>query len=363
MNISKLNRIVVLAFCPFLSQGVVWGQSCTQILNTATANYAEGILGFVDDESFTNCLNQADGFADAEQIAARVLVAKVHIYEDRIPEAEEAMIQLLHDDPEHSIDEALDPYEFVYLYGKFRTKPIFRIGFGLVGTYSTMNVIDEFGVEDISGLEGIDTLGFSFNPEIGIGGGVYIDYNFWKDFEISLGINFAAKAVSYNNDLYSQFSEDHLDDFWSTTSYKDTYTFIDVPLKVKYNFNISPKSIIFPYVGVVGNYLLSASRSGSREVVTPPSVDLKNARESLNYSYTLGVGFKYKVNTNYFALEVGAVKGGNNFVDPDGRYQNDDVLFRLGQVDGNLGLNHLNVMFSYQLSIYNPKKLKQYREK
>ncbi len=362
MKPMDLKRIGAAFFCIILSNGTLWAQSCTQILQTATSDYAEGRLEFVDDNAFTDCFRAA-GFAPAEKILARMLVAKVHIYKDRIPEAEEAIIQLLKDDKEHPIDEALDPHEFVYLYRKFRTKPIFRIGGGLAGTYSTMNVIDEFGVEDISGTEGVDTLGFSFTPEIGIGGGVYIDYNFWKNFEVSLGVNFIAKSVSYKNDLYSQFSENHVDDFYSTTSYKDTYFFVDVPLKIKYNFNISPKFIIFPYGGIVGNYLLSASRSGRREVVTPSSVDLKNIRETLNYSYTVGIGFKLRSNTNYFAFEVGAVKGGNNFVDPNGRYQNDDVLFRLGQVDDNQGLNHLNFMLSYQYSIYNPKKLKKYREK
>ena len=95
--------------------------------------------------------------------------------------------------------------------------------------------------------------------------------------------------------------------FYSTTSYTDTYNFIDVPLVLKYNWNVSPKLVVFPYAGVTGNYLLSASRSGRREVVTPPAVDLTklgtngvSSRETLNYTYNAGIGIKLRSNTDYF---------------------------------------------------------------
>ena len=367
MKLLNLTKFSAVLLCLCLSLGAsAQQQSCTQILNDANTRYSEGSLAFIEEQPFNDCFSRADGYSEEEKIAARKLVTKVHIYEDRIPEAEESMVQLLHDDPEHPIDEALDPYEFVYLYSKFRTKPIFRVGVRLGVTYSSMSVIDEFGIENLN-----DDAEGSFSPEIGITAGAYIDYNFWKNFEASLGVSYAQRSVSYKNDLYETLnSQNNTREVFSPTNYSDVYGFIDMPLVIKYNINLSPKFIIYPYGGAIGHMLISATRTGSRTVVTPPSEDLTalgdnmiSARENFNYSYTAGLGFKLRSNTDYFTLEFGATMGGNNFTDPDGRYQSNTLLFGLGQVDGNQSLNYLSVMFGYQRSIYNPKKLKQYRDK
>ncbi len=342
MKLLNLTKTFIITLCLLLSKETLLAQSCTQELNTAAAEYQDGQLQFVEKKAFKDCF-RVGGYTDPEKIAARKLMVQVYIYEDRIPEAEDAMIKLLHDNPEHPIDEALDPYEFVHLYGKFRTKPIFRVGIRVGVTYSSMTVIDEFGMEDLG-----DSLGSSFTPRTGLAFGTYIDYNFWKNFEVSLGVSFAQKSVLFNNDLFSQTGANP---FYSTTTYTDTYGFIDVPLVVKYNFTLSPKIVIYPYAGIVGNYLLSASRSGVREVVNPPSVNLKKfgIREKLNYSYTAGFGVKFRSSTNYITVDIGASKGGNNFVDPDGRYQSGDLVYRLGQVDGNMSLDHLTIVLTRKI--------------
>lgn len=361
MKIWTVIRILPLLLAVFFCvETKAQDVNCTEVLQRADTRYANGDLtGLESNKDFQECFRN-DGYSDAERIRARKLVALVHIYEDEIPLAEDAMIQLLDDDPEHPYDETLDPHEFIYLYSKFRTKPIFRYGFKIGATYSLVNVIDEFGTENL-----LDNLGGGFTGQMGFGGVVYIDYNFWNNFEVSLGAGISTRSVKYENDLFNQQTLDPNDTLFSVTRYTDTYTFIDVPLVIKYNFNISPKIVIYPFIGVSGHYLLGAGRTGSREVATPGSVKLDDLgmREELNYSYTGGVGFKLRNKTNYITLELGANMGGNNFVDPNGRYQSNDLVFRLGQVDSNQSINYFTATLGYQISKYNPKKLKEYRNK
>lgn len=370
--LTVTKTLLILGF--LLSSKIVWGQrpSCTQVLADANTQYSEGRLTFIEEDEFNGCF-RADGYSKEERVAARRLVTLVHIYEDRIPEAEDAMVQLLNDDPEHPIDETLDPYEFVYLYNKFRTKPIFRVGFRLGATRSTYNLIDEFGV-DQTGVD--DQIRGELTPEIGLQGGVYIDYNFWNRFEASLGLSFAQRNVKYDNGLYpgaislttvdTTGEVSAADDFYGPTSYTDNNSFLDLPLFIKYNIPLGQNFVVYPYGGVIGSFLISASRSGTRiggTAVNPGSINLKDVglRESLNYSYTAGIGFKIRNGVDYFVIEGGYGIGGNNFVDPDGRYQNNDLIFRLGQIDGNQGIDFVSFTVGYQKSFYNPKKLKEFR--
>ncbi|MEQ9425366.1 MAG: outer membrane beta-barrel protein [Cyclobacteriaceae bacterium] len=357
----------------FFSSSSIFGQSCAEALGQANTFYAEGNFDDLDrlvnttSTDFYKCLNNEKGitFSDADMVSAKRLITLSHIYQDRKPDSEQAMIELLKEDPEHPLDSALDPGEFIYLYSQFRKDPIFRVGARVGVTYSTINLIDEFGVENLN-----DPLGSTFSARIGISAGLYIDYNVWDNLEISLGAGFSSRSVEYNNDLFPGGSNsgdqaDQTDVVFSPTGYIDTYSFIDVPLVAKYNFELNEKKlVIYPYGGVIGNLLLSASRSGARVSTNPGSIDLKNVglREELNYTYTAGIGVKLRNNTDYITIEIGANKGGNNFVVPERRYRNQDLVFRLAQVDGNGGLDFLSFKVGFQKSIYNPKKLKEFRE-
>ncbi len=93
-------------------------------------------------------LRQNDCLSKEEKIRARKLLTKVYIFLDEEAKAEIAMVGLLKADPEHNLDQQLDPKELFFLMDHFRTDPIFRIAIKVgvnssivnsFGTYSTTN--------------------------------------------------------------------------------------------------------------------------------------------------------------------------------------------------------------------------------
>jgi hypothetical protein len=63
--------------------------------------------------------------------------------------ADDNMVQLLKADPEHAYDIIADPAEFIFLYNKFRTKPIFRVGVTVSNSITSTNVIRSFNSNPI----------------------------------------------------------------------------------------------------------------------------------------------------------------------------------------------------------------------
>ena len=99
----RIKRLKIAAKIPLIILGVflincrLFGQSCAEVLNSSTTSYNEGGLGGVFTTDFDNCLRGRQGllFADADMVSAKRLVTLVNIYQDKKPEAEEAMVELL----------------------------------------------------------------------------------------------------------------------------------------------------------------------------------------------------------------------------------------------------------------------------
>ena len=144
--------------------------------------------------------------------------------------------------------------------------------------------------------------------------------------------------------------------------------YLDIPLYLRYNIDIpNSKFVPFVYAGIEANILFSASRSeGTRsgaQSITASVQDLKASGERNKQSFSLigGVGFKYKLKTNFFKFEAKYSNGQTNLVNPENRYSNQTTVFRLAHVDNNQSIDLISVNFGYVMSIYNPKKLKKYR--
>jgi hypothetical protein len=254
------------------------------------------------------------------------------------------------------------------LYRKFRTKPIFRIAVNGGLNQTRVNTIQEFGTHNTS----LSTSSETSSPGIGTQFGVAIERELYgTGLEFSLGVGYSSKKFSTSNDIILGLVDLETDvrssNNFSQMTQIDAANFLDIPLLARYNINLRGKFIPFVFGGIEANLLLSATRSeGNRtgaQTISAADQPLKisNERNNTNYSIVGGLGFKYKLKTHFFKFEVKYANGMTNVVNPENRYVNPTTVFRLAQIDNNQSLNVLSVNFGYVHSIYNPKKLKKYR--
>ncbi|MGK7389459.1 MAG: outer membrane beta-barrel protein [Candidatus Cyclobacteriaceae bacterium M2_1C_046] len=146
-----MKPIAILFFCCFSFWSYSQDQSdadndeevtvCTQNLRQARSLYEEGKLNEIPS-TLSACLKS--GFTPEEKVEAYRLIAITDLYLDNPAKADEAMLNLLHTNPEYVVNENIDPAEYINLYRSFRTKWLFRWGIKGGGNYSIPHVMESF---------------------------------------------------------------------------------------------------------------------------------------------------------------------------------------------------------------------------
>lgn len=329
--------------------------NCTQKLNQAEDLFDAGSLSEIPELLNGNrgkCFNK-DGFSKEEKIRAYRLLALVHLFNDNGPEAEDAVINLLTADPEHPLSPD-DPIELKYLFDKYRSEPIFRIGAKIGVNQTYVKSIGEYG-----SYSNQDEVSKEFTSGIGFQAELTFEYTIIDNLEVISGFGWGLSKydISYNNIT-------SLEDFGEATNFKvlltETQNQLKIPLMVRYGYALGK---VTPYatLGASFDYMLNASITGSRSgtnTVQLPSTDLlaDKMRKEFNWSYFGGIGMKLKSKTNYLLFEVRYNMAGSNTVRSKYRYQNNNLDFDMAHVDDDKILNNLSFSIGYIKSIYKPKK-------
>lgn len=341
------------------SQGLMAQQrelNCTQKLNQAEDMFDAGSLSGIPEllnGKRVKCFNKG-GFSKEEKIRAYRLLALVHLFNDNGPEAEDAVINLLIADPEHPLSPD-DPIELKYLFDKYRSEPIFRIGAKVGVNQTYIRSIGEFG-----SYSNVDEVSKEFKAGIGFQAELTFEYTIIENLEVLGGLGWSQSKydVGYNSitslaDIYPTST-----DF--VVSLTETQNQFKVPVMVRYGY---PIGNLIPYVtvGLSVDYLLNSSIVGSRagtatRQLTNLSLLDNQMRKEWNWSYFAGAGVKLKSKTNFLLFEIRYNMAGANTVRTKYRYNNEKLLFDMAHVDDDKILNNLNVSIGYILSIYKPKK-------
>lgn len=342
-----------------LAQRARGGVNCTQKLNEAEDLFDAGNLSEIPETLNSNrgrCFEKG-GFSKEEKIRAYRLLALVHLFNDNGPQAEEAVINLLNADPEHPVGPD-DPIELKYLFDKYRSEPIFRIGakVGINQTY--VRSIGEFG-----SYSNEDEVSKTFEPGIGFQAELTFEYNILDDLEIISGVAWAQNkyVISYNNITESEdFNTAENSATIFTVSLTETQSLIKVPLIVRYGKAFG-NWIPYGTAGISLDYLLNSTMNGSRGGTTTrqlPNLALldDDMRKRFNWSYFAGVGVKLKTKTDYILFEGRYNLGGSNTVRTRYRYNNEKLLYDMAHVDDDKILNNMSISIGYIKSIYKPKK-------
>lgn len=340
---------------------------CARSLTEAEVAFDQGrLLTIVDGKIalFQRCLDNGV-FTKEEEIRAYKLLTKTYIFLDREAEAEENLIKLLDVDKEHDLAKD-DPSELYFLYSKFQTEPIFRIGTRIGANLTSPTILQSFNTTDSPKR---------YNGETDLGLGI----DFWAEALIEKymgnGIEIAAgpQFQFANYKVQSNFSG-------SIYNVQNRSAMLKLPVLARYNYGYEKKDIdnnrakLIPYafLGASFDYLITADyvstdRVGGNPFTLPAQDDVASLSDrdqvaQTNISLLGGLGVKYRVqNVHFFSLELRYSNSLFNYINSENRYKNDVVLTNIGFVEDDLTINTLAFSIGYTRSLYKPRKRKQYR--
>jgi hypothetical protein len=346
--LPKVKCFLILFVLTFCFSSLRAQTICSQKLKLAEKNFEEGHIFDVSD-ILKDCLKS--GFSKDEKTQALRLITLVYIYIDDYKGAENAYLNLLRHDPDHQVDLTLDPAELIFLHKKYRTFPIYSLGFRLGGNYSYPYVLRHNGIHDTSaGLRDkyLSRTGFSI--------GANLDYYLGRDFQIFLEANISQSNFTSKRQLIGDYSlETNEDQVWA-----------GVPLGIKYFIKRRKVSPYF-YAGASVSYLLSSQASLVRvnndaetpeKTVEGPDISFKSLRSNFNVALVGGLGLKYKVGINHFFVDARYMKGVSNISNPGGRFSENELIFKYGYVDNDFTLDNMVISVGFLKAFYKPKKIK-----
>ena len=337
------------------------------------------------------------GYTREEKIRALKLITKVYIFLDDEPKSDEYMIKLLKADKEHKLDAKVDPAELYDLYRKFRSQPIFRIGFRVGVNKSYPNIINTFGTGNTGMVSKIYNGAGEPPQEASVNGGAgtgffinatvdrYLDWG----LEVGLGLEFRNSQysvdnfITYGDSIQVNGVNEAAQFAVLSTMVTHQQSFFRIPLLLRYNFKYDPgketfkkiednvKDRFIPYIAIGASYdylldakYLKGNRIGGTEYKFNADLSLKELDliAHTNWSVFASLGLKMRVRTHFLTFEAKFNKALLNYINPDNRWSNNPLsTYDLAFVEDDFSLDMLSFSLGYTYSIYNPQKLKQFR--
>jgi hypothetical protein len=322
--------------------------TCTQKLNRAQKVYDAGKITEVEP-LIAECLK--DGFTRAEKMQALRLLTLAYLFQDEQGKAEQKLLELLHEDPEYTLNPAIDPAEFYQLYNQYRTLPVVSIG--LVGGINRTGVTEakEYTVSSVESKTS------KYASRTGFQAGILADILLYKNFQVNTGVLWNLKRFTYEKSLlYSDYS---------ILTSQENQMWFDLPVALKYVVG-KRKLRGFALGGISSNILLTANSTLSREntdnssAANEASQNFRKQRRYFAPSILAGAGARYKVGYGYIAFDVRYQFGLRNVTNSENRYLSEDgrLLFYYGYISSDFSVNNLAFTIGYYKSFYKPKKIK-----
>lgn len=347
------------------SQTVLTG---AQILRTARSSYDQGRLHELP-ALLEDAFKKESFKSDNEKVEAYKILILTFIYLEEPEKADENMLQLLHTD--HFFEPInSDPVEFKNLYNKFRTKPVFSIGFrgGLNQTFIN-TIANDFVTAESQGNG-------TYTPNLGFNLALVFETQLKGKFEkflLNPELMYTTQSFTYNNDriFINDFQGDdpatttevETDTDVATATHKIVHTRAQLNFLVQYKLGtgkFNPYVFLGPSVG----YLLSSSFDGLSQyegVEVAGTVDNTQNYKPLNYSAIAGGGFKYKLGSIYVTADLRYQYGLFNVVEnknlnkqtPENILLQNSFLYK----DNDFSIHQAMFHFGIIYPIFKPKKL------
>jgi hypothetical protein len=348
----NLRFLVPLMFLLFLN-GMAKAQeqtSCAEKLKTAQTSFARGQTELVP--SLLNGCLRSGGFKKEEELAAYKLLIQTYLLNDKLPQADSAMLAFLKSNPEYKISQT-DHSSFVYLYKSYDVKPLVKIGFHAGMSKPFLTFVNEVPVSGQYGKSDFSSKATNLC--------LYFDARFKMTYKIELGFEVGFAQLSFSNSVPVYNLDSHA---FSVANYTETQQRLEFPVSMTYDFASLGKNFA-PYfrAGAGAAYNLSTKAEVSNIPTDPinlagsrtgETLRRKDSRIPVDIFGQLGLGLKYKVPHGIVSAEVRTNLGllnqnvaGGKTVEKLSWYMWADPGFRL---------NALNLNVGYTYIFYKPSK-------
>lgn len=335
------RSVLILTLLLFLVNGAVYSQDCAVKLRDAenlfNAGRVEEVPGLLRE-----CL--ASGFTKAEEMTAYQLIIRSYLFDDETEQAENTMLEFLKKNPEYEISPT-DNADFVYLFNKFRVRPLIQLGISGGGVATIIS-----GVETNS-VAGTPVEGDYSNDKLSFTAGIEAIIRLSDKFELGAGVDYTELSFSYS-ELYLNFA---------LNSYTEKQRHIEIPLQLYY----IPRTfgIVFPYVkGGLGMALNMSTTSevaqvnldANNPIPHPASqVNRTDGRQSLDQFISAGLGCRIKLPRSYAFADI-STRIGTRVQSKAGIPS--DLEYFYGYTDDLFSLSSIRFSVGYIFIIYKPSK-------
>jgi hypothetical protein len=141
-------------------------EGCVLVLKEAEGLYEQGKLELIP-MILKECLE--NGFNKEEKVKAYRLLTLTYIFDDNTEMADQTMELMLKLSPEHKINQAIDPVEFIYLYNSFRTSPVASFGISGGANISMGRLLETYSLDN-------STSNTTYFSQAGFQGGIHGNY-------------------------------------------------------------------------------------------------------------------------------------------------------------------------------------------
>ena len=307
------------------------------------------------------CLN-GDEFDKAEKTQALRLLTLAYLYLEEPELADGIMLRLLENSHEFAINPAIDPSEFINLYNKFRTEPVYSVGLLFGAVYANPIITELNSTHDLNSTRQF------YVPRFGFRAAFNGEYKLTDNIIANPGIGFQTISFKKTHEIATSFSgiinEDADEGFEGT----ETQTAIEVPLLVQYE--ITKFGVFTPFVSAgLSPQILISSKFPSDALsytilgsapVTSTTIDSTPDRNRFNLYAVAVAGLKIKLGEGFFTTQIRYSHGIFSSSKPVNSLTPDDpnLLWDLNESFDGFRLHDLGASIGYTLHIYKPKKLR-----
>jgi hypothetical protein len=353
-----MKRILLAGVALLAFTWNVSAQNCTQTLRTARGTYEQGRLHEIPT-ILEDCFKKSE-WSQSQRVEAYKILVLTYIYLEEPAKADEAMLGLLRTDHFFTPSETSDPIEFRSLYNKFRSAPIFQIGFKFGVNTPQVNVLKNHYIWANAQGHG------EYTPKVSIQMGLVFEKNiFEKKMKNKLVINpevfYSSAAFDYSNSNVSFTDDDAVenkDNMLLSLAYRRLQT------NIMFQYKLG-KSKLNPYLslGPSFGYLIESTIAGeviTGTQITVPSIQTTDNYKALYMSAVLSAGVKYQIGSVYATADIRYQHGFGNMVKGENRYKPSEEnvqLWNLGYVDNDFSLNQAMFNIGIIIPYFKPKKL------
>jgi outer membrane protein with beta-barrel domain len=336
---------------------------CVIKLEQAQAKFDQGRIQDVEP-LIAKCLEGKE-FNKAEKTQALKLLTLTYLFLEEPELAEANMLRLLETSHEFTVNQAIDPSEFINLYNKYRTEPLYSIGLLVGGVAATPIVTQLNSTRDLN-----NNVRQKYTPLVGIRVGANGEYKLFDKVYVNAGLNLTTIKFQKNHENFKPVitntdgSPTKIGEFEGV----ETQTSIELPILIQYHILKAGIITFFGAAGVAPQYTIAASYPGETITyaidgsadVTSTNVSLDNDRNKFNLSAVAVAGFKLKVFEGFFTAQLRYSH--NIFQNAKGKYaltpNNPNLLWDLTESYDGFRLHDVGISVGYTLHFYKPKKLR-----